>query len=209
MAWMLILRYEVDLEIDGVSGMMAFCAGARGTKMQGLNARTLVAAELGSVCLIHHHRLSHQYVKLRRKSSLETLQDGQTATQLAFRSLDAEDIDVPRPDDRVIIPYVAFLSAFATYQKTGAYVKSVSRLISQVSCLNGSCKNIAKEELKQHVRMSEAFQNTDHGSDLEEIRNKLIASMSTSWWQKGGILTELGGHLQTLTSMPQQQSPCV
>jgi Ca2+-binding EF-hand superfamily protein len=217
MVWMLILRYEVDLEIDGVSGkegLLRWCQ--RCTKgYDGVNVKNFGGSwNTGKAfaALIHHHRPDLMSMsKYDDMSSVDTLND---VFQIANRDLgiplliDAEDIaDVSRPDDRVIIPYVAFLfKLFATYQKTGAYVKSVNRALNLTGKLSkwilqydGKAK-----ELKQWIaQMSEAFQDSNHGRDLEEIRSKLSRFIEYRRGEKPErreVLTELGGHLQTLNA---------
>jgi Ca2+-binding EF-hand superfamily protein len=217
MVWMLILRYEVDLEIDGVSGkegLLRWCQrctkGYDGVSVKNFGGSWNTGKAFAA--LIHHHRPDLITMsKYDGMSSADALND---VFHIANRDLgiphliDAEDIaDVPRPDDRVIIPYVAFLfKLFATYQKTGAYVKSVNRALNLTGKLSKWILQYdgKARELRQWIaQMSEAFQDTDHGRDLEEIRNKLARFNEYRRGEKPErreVLTELGGHLQTLNA---------
>ena len=217
MLWMLILRYEVDLEIDGVSGkegLLRWCQ--RCTK----GYENVTVKNFGSswndgkafAALIHYHRPDLVSMsKYDELSSVDTLYD---IFSIANRELgiplliDAEDIaDVPRPDDRVIIPYVAFLfKVFASYQKTSAYVKSVSRALNLTGKLSDWIMQYDGQarELKAWItKMSAAFKDAYHGQDLTEIRKKLERFNEYRRGEKPEKreqLTELSGHLQTLNA---------
>jgi len=217
MVWMLILRYEVNIDIDGVSGkegLLKWCA--RCTKSyDGVKVKNFGSSWNDGhafAALIHHHRPDLvDMSKYENMTSEETLRDvfNMANKELGIPLLiDPEDIaDVGRPDDRVIIPYVAFLfKLFASYQKTGAYVKSVrnaldlsgkhARWIMQYDAKAGELKDWMSQ-------MNEAFSDTNHGTELEEIRSRLDKFSTFRRGEKPERreqLAEIAGHLNTLNA---------
>jgi hypothetical protein len=215
--WMLILRYEVNAEIEGVSGkegLLRWCQ--RCTKeYENVNIKNFGNSwnnGLAFAALIHHHR--PDLVDMGKYEGMRSQEILQDVFLMANRELgipiliDPEDIaDVAKPDDRVIIPYVAFLfKLFASYQKTDAYVKSVKRALD----LSGKharwimqYDDKAKELKDWMSNVTVAFSDTNHGQELEEIKSRL-GNFSTfrrsEKPEKREQLTELAGHLNTLNA---------
>lgn len=140
MIWMLILRYEVDIELDGVSGksgLLRWCQ--RCTRdYEGVAVKNFGASWNNGkafAALVHHHRPDLiDMSEFQDGASLDNLDRLFEIVEKELdipRLIDAEDIaDVAKPDEKVIIPYVAFLfKTFASYQKSEAYVKSVRRAL--------------------------------------------------------------------------------
>ena len=217
MMWMLILRYEVNAEIEGISGkdgLLRWCQGCtkdyEDVKIKNFGSSWNNGKAFAA--LIHHHR--PDLVDMSKYEGMESQEILQDVFTMANRELgipiliDSEDIaDVAKPDDRVIIPYVAFLfKLFASYQKTDAYVKSVKRALD----LSGKHArwimqyDAKAEELKDWMsQMKLAFSDTNHGQELDEIKSRLDKFSTFRRGEKPEKreqLTELAGHLNTLNA---------
>ena len=107
----------------------------------------------------------------------------------------------------MIIPYVAFLfKVFASYQKNEAYIKSVERSLQ----LAGKHARWIMEydgqarALKEWMdAMTGAFSETDHGTDLDQIRAAIANFSNYRRAEKPSRrehLTQLGGHLNMLNA---------
>ena len=141
--------------------------------------------------LIHHHRPDIVDMDKFNGSSLlnlESIFDIANEALSVPKLIDADDIaDVPRPDERVIIPYVAFLfKIFASYQKTAALVKSVKKALVSAASTRWILQYEGKaKELKEWMeKMSKHFDSVGDPTDWDDLNQIRAALESFAQYRK-------------------------
>mgnify|MGYP000722089533 CR=1 FL=1 len=186
LVWTLILKFEVeDIEIDGISGkkgLLLWCQ--RVTKeyenVHINNFDKSWRTGLAFNAIIHHFRpdlIDYENLgsdaRENAANAFEVAEENFGIPQL----LEPQDIDVPKPDEKVVMTYVAELyKYFSKYAKADAMVRGIKEA---VACTQRHDKMIEEyytvgDELDSWIdEQNEKFTSDDLGTDADSVQGKI------------------------------------
>ena len=187
LVWTMILKFEVeDINIDGISGKKGLLLWCQRVTKEYENVKInnfdkSWKTGLAFDAIIHHFRPD-----LIDYESLDS-SDPQTNAGLAFDAaeqnfgipqlLEPADIDVPKPDEKVVMTYVAELyKYFSKFAKADAMVRGIKEA---VACTQRHDKMIEEyytvgDALSDWIdAQEEVFNSDDLGTDVASVQDKI------------------------------------
>lgn len=186
LVWTMILRFEVeDIEIDGISGkkgLLLWCQTVTKSydNVHINNFDRSWRTGLAFNAIIHHFRPDLiDYENLG--------DDAQANAAIAFQAaeqnfgipqlLDPEDIDVPKPDEKVVMTYVAELyKYFSKFAKADAMIRGIKEAVACTQRHDGMIAEYytVSDALSEWIDEQNAtFSSEDLGENAEAVQQKI------------------------------------
>ena len=187
LVWTLILKFEVeDIEIDGISGkkgLLLWCQ--RVTKeydnVHIQNFDKSWRSGLAFDAIIHHFRpdlidyesLSAEDPRGNAAKAFDVAEQNFGIPQL----LEPQDIDVPKPDEKVVMTYVAELyKYFSKFAKADAMIRGIKEAVACTQRHDGMIEEYytVSDALSDWIdTQNETFSSDDLGTDVDSVKEKI------------------------------------